>query len=251
MIRGKVLTETQLKNVTLPFKVQFTHLDCVSSGAFKHITYTIVLDLPYCHTWDSHFYVHPNVREDGWAEFLMFYIAALVKEVVIPEGLTAQDLDIQPMLWTSPDDKPSPYTCLPVMFKKWVEMAKRGEPLKALMPGPPGWNSYAQTPASGTSAHARSPPVSFGLSPIAHLPVVPEHMPSPVGTSKNLASSSSSLPPSACAPPLTSQRLASPPSSPVVCAPLPPSDDEYIGILDKTLSTEEMEEWKKADQKTA
>jgi hypothetical protein len=228
MIRGKLLTQSQFDNVTVPFKVQFTHLACVPFGVFRHITDALVPFPPCCHVWDDNFWVHPNVREDGWAQFLELYLSTLVREEMIPEGLTAQYLNIQPALWTSPDDKPSPYTCLPALFKEWVEMAKRGEPLEALVPGPPGWNSATQTPAFGTSAYTGSPVVSLGLSPTAHLSVVPE-----------------------CAPPLTSQRLASPPSSPVACAPLPPSDDEYRSILDKTLSTEEMEEWKKAEQKTA
>ena len=118
------------KPKTMPYTPSVCHISCVANTVFKHFAreFSVPPRSP-AHRFSPDFFVHPNVRQDGWATFVEIHLQALhaIGQVTDLERHVLRPV-VLPKFWTLVDSD-VPLVVPPALFMDWTDTLNRGIPL--------------------------------------------------------------------------------------------------------------------------
>lgn len=130
-IKDAIASSEDLEKLTLTYRALVVHLLCITPPALLHFYHSMAAsDGLSTHQFHSSFYAHPNIRLDGWHEFLDRYFKALEDEKVLARPEVPEVSGFDPPFWNSSSQELLRSVLWPPkLFNSWIEQVKKGEEL--------------------------------------------------------------------------------------------------------------------------
>jgi hypothetical protein len=116
---------SDIDGIGLTYQATLRHFHCLSSSGFQKLVCP-AQDDPSQLEFRSDFYVHPNVRPDGWAEFRRVLSAKLTD----PASAVIPSVPTQPKFWNEQTTGSETCKWPPACFNEWIKKVESGRTLQ-------------------------------------------------------------------------------------------------------------------------